>query len=151
MKYQDGDTEEYGEEKIGTMLHQTKKSKNIMRAQTVTKHEQIIEEYATIKSIYTPPSQLSGGFSKVMECVEMMALAAINKGFGGIGAQEYRWATAVIDEESGDVMNLKKLLKHPKYTEAWTLAAANEYGRLFQGCGRNKYGIQRAVGTNACH
>ena len=72
-----------------------------------------------------------------MERVEMMALVAINKGFGEIRAKGYIWANAVIDEETGEVMDLEKLLKHPKYTEAWTLAAANEYKRLFQGCGRN--------------
>ena len=48
-------------------------------------------------------------------------------------------------------MNLKKLLKHPKYTETWTKAASNEYGHLFQGCGRNKDGTQRVEGINACH
>ena len=48
-------------------------------------------------------------------------------------------------------MNLKKLLKHPKFTETQTKAASNEYGRLFQGCGRNKDGTQRVEGTNACH
>ena len=42
-------------------------------------------------------------------------------------------------------------MKYPKYTEAWTLAAANEYGRLFYGCERNKDGKQRVVGKNACH
>ena len=63
------------------MHHKTKQNTNIMRALAATKHEQIIEEYATMESIYTPPSQFSGGFSKAMECVELMALAAINKGF----------------------------------------------------------------------
>ena len=48
-------------------------------------------------------------------------------------------------------MNLEKLLKHPKYTETWTKAASNEYGQLFQGCGRNKDGSQQIDGTNACH
>ena len=82
MKYQDCDTEEYDEEEIGTMLHKTKQNTNIMRALAATKHERIIEVYATMESIYTPPSQFSGRFSKAMECVEMMALQAINKGFG---------------------------------------------------------------------
>ena len=41
-------------------------------------------------------------------------------------------------------------MRHPKYTEAWIRAAANEYGRLFQGCGRNEDGSQRIEGTNAC-
>ena len=48
-------------------------------------------------------------------------------------------------------MNLKKLMKYPKYTETWTRAAANEYGRLFQGCGSNDDGSQRVEGTNTCH
>ena len=80
-----------------------------------------------------------------------MALQAINKGLGKVGAQDYKWANVVIDEEIGDVMDLKKLLKHPKYMEVWTLAAENEYGRLFQGCGRNKDGSQRVEGTNTLH
>ena len=42
-------------------------------------------------------------------------------------------------------------MKHPKYTEAWTLAAVNEHRRLFQGCGRNEDGMQCVVGTNECH
>ena len=43
-----------------------------------------------------------------MEFVKMMALEAINKGFKKVGAQEYKWISLVIDEETGDVMNLKK-------------------------------------------
>ena len=119
VKYQDGNTEEYDEEEIGTMLHKTKQNTNIMRALAATKHEQIIEQYTTMESIYTPPSQFSGRFSKAMTCVEMMALDAINKQFETVGLQhqDYKWANAVIEEETGDVMNLKKLMRHPKYTE----------------------------------
>ena len=102
------------------MLHKTKNNNNIMRALAATKHKQIIEEYATMELIYTPPSQFLGGFSKAMECVEMMVLEAVNKGFRTVEAQDYKWANIVIDEETGDVMDLKKLLKHPKYTEVWT-------------------------------
>ena len=80
-----------------------------------------------------------------------MALQAIDSGFGTVGSQDYKYANAVIDEETGEVMNLRKLMKHPKYTETWTRAAANEYGRLFQGCGNNNDGSQRIEGTNTCH
>ena len=59
----------------------------------------------------------------------MMALEAINTTFGTIGGQDNHYANVVIDEETGDAMNLKKLLKHPKYTDVWTRATANEYGR----------------------
>ena len=107
VKYQDGDNEEYTEDEIGTMLRPTERNTNNMRALAATKHEYIIETYAKMETIYTPPSQFSGGFSKAMECVEMMALEAVNTTFGTIGGQNYHYANAVIDEETGDVMNLK--------------------------------------------
>ena len=133
------------------MIRPTEQNTNIPRALAATKHEQIIEKYATMDTIYTSPSQSSGGFSKAMECIEMMALEAINKRFETLGPQDYEWANAVIDEETGDVMNLKKLMRHPKYTETWTRAAAKEYKHLFQGCNRNNDGSHLIEGTNTCH
>ena len=118
---------------------------------SATKHEHIIEENASMETIYTPPSQFSGGFSKAMKYVEMIVLEYDNTGFGTIGAQDYKWANIVIDEETGDVVDLTKLLEHLKYTETWTRVAANEYGQLFQDYGRNKDGSQCVEGTNACH
>ena len=124
VKYQDGATEDETE----TMLHKTKRNINILQALSATNHERIIEEYTTMETIYTPPSQFSGKFAKAMKCVEMIALEAVNMGFDTVGDQVYKWANIVIDKETGDVMDLKKLLNHPKYTETWTRAAANEYG-----------------------
>ena len=49
-----------------------------------------------------------------MECIEMMALDAINNGCGDVGSQDYKWANVVIDEETGNVMDFKKLLNHQK-------------------------------------
>ena len=72
------------------MLRPTKRNTNILRALAVTKHERIIEKYATMELIYTPPSQFSGGFLKTMECIKMMALEAINKGFETVGPQDYK-------------------------------------------------------------
>ena len=118
------------------MLHKTKKNTNILQALSSTKHERIIEIYATMETIYTPPSQISGGFAEAMECKEMMILEALNTRFGTVGAQGYKWANIVIDKETGDVMDLKKLLDYFKYMEIWTRVASNEYNRLFQGCRR---------------
>ena len=42
-----------------------------------------------------------------MECIEMMALKAINDGFGGIVSQHYQFANVIIDEETDNVMDLK--------------------------------------------
>jgi hypothetical protein len=66
--------------------------------------------------------------------------------------QEYKYrADAVINEETGKSMEYKDLLKDRKYREDWSSAATNEFGRLFNGVGKNKDGTQRIVGTNTCH
>ena len=117
VKYQDGDTEEYTGEEIGKMLHKTKRNTYILRALPATKRERSIEEHASMETIYIPPSQFLGELSKVMEYVEIIALEAVNTGFGTVRSQEYKWAKMTIDKETEDAVDLNKLLKHPKYTE----------------------------------
>ena len=60
-----------------------------------------------METIYTLPSQYLGGFLKAMECIEMMALEAVNTRLGTVGSRDYKQANAVIDEEAGEVMSLK--------------------------------------------
>ena len=43
---------------------------------------------------------------------------------------------AVLDKESGKMLNYRQLLRHPKYTKAWNKSSANEFGRLTQGVGK---------------
>ena len=66
VKYQDSDNEEYSKEKIGVMLRPTERKTNILRVLAATKHERIIEKYATMVTIYTSLSKFSGGFSKAI-------------------------------------------------------------------------------------
>jgi hypothetical protein len=40
---------------------------------------------------------------------------------------------AVIDEETGDSLEYRHLIKHPTYKEVWTKSYANELGRLTEG------------------
>ena len=108
LHYQDVDNKEYIEEKIGTMLRPTERNTNIMRVLAATKHALIIKTYVKKETIYSPPSQFSKGFSKAMECLEMMALEAVNTEFGAFGGPHYHYANLFIDEEKGNVMNLKK-------------------------------------------
>ena len=44
-------------------------------------------------------------------------------------------ANAVLDHETGKMMNYRDLLRHPKYREDWSKSSANEFGRLAQGVG----------------
>ncbi len=55
---------------------------------------------------------------------------------------EVNQAMAVMDQETGRMLNYRALLKDPKYREAWLKSAANEFGRLAQGVG------DRIKGTN---
>ena len=46
-----------------------------------------------------------------------------------------QWALAVMDHNTGQLMNCWQLICNPKYKYAWNLSAANEFGRLAQGVG----------------
>ena len=67
------------------MLKPTEQNTNIMRALAATKHERIIETFTKMETIYTPPSHFSKGFSKAMECVEMLALEVVKSRCRTIG------------------------------------------------------------------
>jgi hypothetical protein len=51
-------------------------------------------------------------------------------------------ANAVLDEETGKMLNYRDLLRHPKYKEAWSKSSANEFGRLAQGVGGRVEGTE---------
>ena len=42
---------------------------------------------------------------------------------------------AVMDAETGKLLNYPQLLRHPKYRKGWSLSSANEFGRLANGIG----------------
>ena len=49
---------------------------------------------------------------------------------------------AVLDAESGKMLNYRQLLRHPKHKRGWQISSANEFGRLANGVGG------RIKGTN---
>jgi hypothetical protein len=42
---------------------------------------------------------------------------------------------AVLDQETGELLEYRHLLKHPRFKEVWNRSAADEFGRLAQGIG----------------
>ena len=44
-------------------------------------------------------------------------------------------AMAVLDEDTGNLLNYRQLLRHPKYQAQWKVSSANEFGRLANGVG----------------
>jgi len=49
--------------------------------------------------------------------------------------QDIERAMAVMDHDSGKMMNYRQLRKHPKHNKTWTTSSANEFGRLASGVG----------------
>ena len=48
---------------------------------------------------------------------------------------EVNQAMAVMDADTGKLLNYRQLLRNEKYREAWSLSSANEFGRLANGIG----------------
>ena len=44
-------------------------------------------------------------------------------------------AHAVLDQETGELLECRRLLKHPRFKDVWNRSAADKFGRLAQGIG----------------
>jgi hypothetical protein len=49
---------------------------------------------------------------------------------------EVQQALAVMDKETGKLLNYRQLMRHPTYKKVWGTLAANKFGQLAQGAGR---------------
>jgi hypothetical protein len=94
-------------------------------------------------------SKFSNGFGKAVAILDYMG-GREDSFIPDKQEDKYR-ANAVIDEETGKLMEYRDLPKDPKHREDWSRAAANKFGQLFNGAGKNKDGTQRVKGTNTCH
>ena len=138
VRYEDGDSGEYDESKIATMLHKPDKN-NMRQALAATRYEREEAAYVKTQSAYTPPSKFSARYAKAMAQIEMNLCNGI------------AYANVVVDEEFGKAMEYQDLLKDERYREVWSKAGVKEYGRLFQGYGKNKDGTKENEGTDTYH
>jgi hypothetical protein len=130
------------------MLKKTNKTA-MARALSATRFERLHAQYCKTEERMPIASKFSNGFGKAVAILDYLG----GKEDAFIpDKQEYKYrANAVIDEDTGKLMEYRDLLKDPKHREDWSRAGANEVGRLFNGVGKNKDGTQRIVGTNTCH
>ena len=54
---------------------------------------------------------------------------------------EVQRALAVMDKETGQLLNYRQLIRNPKYKKEWKISAANKFGQLAQGVGDPIKGI----------
>jgi hypothetical protein len=52
-----------------------------------------------------------------------------------VAVRRRKYAAPVLDVDTGKLLEYRALLKHPKFKEAWSISASNEFGRLAQGVG----------------
>jgi hypothetical protein len=141
IKYKDGDMEEGTDEEISRLLgkpYQTAWT----QALSATTFERAHAQYCKTEERMPIQSHFSNGYGKAVAILEYQggkADAFIQD------QQEYKYrACAIIDEETGQSMEYRDLLKDPKHRETWSRAAANnEHGGLFNGVGKNADGTQR--------
>ena len=52
-----------------------------------------------------------------------------------VACRQRKAAHAVLDQETGQLLEYRHLLKHPRFKDVWNRSAADEFGRLAQGIG----------------
>ena len=65
VQFEDGDSEEYYQKEIDTMLHNLDKN-NLLQALSATQFEHVQAQYANTQSAYNKPSQFTGGYAKAI-------------------------------------------------------------------------------------
>ena len=148
IAYEDDDEEEMTHDEV--TLHRSKPK----RMDSATRHQQVEKEYwSAINSgrrrsdrIEKIQTNFTGGYANAAE--HLQSNWYHRKDWI---PQEYKiYANSVIDETTGKKMEYRDLIKHPKFKDDWLVSGSNEFGRLFQGIGKNADGTQRVVGTNTC-
>ena len=56
--------------------------------------------------------------------------------------KEVHRALAIMDKDTGRLLNYRQLLQHPDHQETWTKSSANEFGCLANGVGGRVKGIK---------
>jgi hypothetical protein len=113
IKYQDGDIEEGTEEEISRLLKKPNQTA-WKQALSATIFERVHAQYCKTEERMPIPSIFSNGYGKAVAILEYQ---------GGNDAfipdqQDYKYrACAVIDEETGKLMEYRDMLKDPKHRE----------------------------------
>ena len=79
-------------------------------------------ETAFISDLTVSQRKLTHGLGRASLDLQMKELA-FEENFAGV----------VIDEDTGEALEYRHLIKHPKYKDVWETSLANEFGRLAQG------------------
>ncbi len=100
------------------MLPETKKDSDHLQLQTRSQSAQYAQQ-ASPPAMNTRSKLAANAFTRPFERME----------------NEVRQALAVMEKDTGQLLNYQQLIRNPKYKKAWNLSAANKFGHLAQGVG----------------
>ncbi len=88
------------------------------------------------KPILKPPKYIDDSIAARVRERRFQSQTMVNESIADRVARRRREAAhAVLDQETGELLEYRRLLKHPRFKEVWNRSAADEFGRLAQGIG----------------
>jgi hypothetical protein len=86
------------------------------------------------KPILKPPKYIDDSIAARIRARRLQSQTVINESIADRVARRQREAAhAVLDQETGELLEYRRLLKHPRFKDVWNRSAADEFGRLAQG------------------
>jgi hypothetical protein len=86
------------------------------------------------KPILKPPKYIDESIAARVRARRLQSKTTVNESIADRVAQRRREAAhAVLDQETGELLEYRRLLKHPRFKEVWNRSAADEFRRLAQG------------------
>ena len=88
------------------------------------------------KPILKPPKYIDDSIAARVRKRRLLSQTTVKDSIADRVARQRRDAAhAVLDQETGELLEYRRLLKHPRFKEIWNRSAADEFGRLAQGIG----------------
>ena len=133
VRYNDNDEEHFTHKEINDYLIPPAKGKYWIEQQSGRQRSKMIEKI-----------KLTRGYAGAVR-----ALNPTWYNFHKQSEQEYKHlASTVIDEETGQRLEYRHLIEHPKFKDDWLKSGANEFYQLFQGSKKETDGTQQIKGAN---
>ena len=109
----------------------------------VSPEKRTVAEQIDPKTILRPPTYIDDSIAARVRARRLQSQTTVADSIADRVARRQREAAhAVLDQETGELLEYCRLLKHPRFKEAWNKSTADEFGRLAQGIGG------RIKGTN---
>jgi len=88
------------------------------------------------KHILKPPKYIDDSIAARVCERRLQSQTTVNESIADRVARRRRDAAhTVLDQETGELLEYRHLLKHPRFKEVWNRSAADEFSRLAQGIG----------------